>query len=207
MSLHVVVAVKGLMHGKRRLSGVLATDERHRLIATMLEDVLASLKATPGITEISVLTRDASVVPPGYARIDDASFGLNAAISHAAQLLAQAGTREMLVLPADVPLATPDDIRALIDAGRCSATAIAPDAADSGTNALLMAPPTLLQPRFGVRSFAAHLAAAQAAGASMQVVRRPGLAHDIDEPADLDALFGNGGSRYGFLAHALRRVS
>jgi 2-phospho-L-lactate guanylyltransferase len=122
-------------------------------------------------------------------------------------LLAQAGARELLVLPADVPFVTPDDIRALIDAGRCSATAIAPDTADSGTNALLMSPPTLLQPRFGLRSFAAHLAAADVAGASMHVVRRPGLAHDIDEPADLDALISNGGARYGFLARALRRVS
>ena len=207
MSLHVIVAVKGLSQGKRRLSGVLASDERRRLIVTMLEDVLATLKASPQIKAISVLTSDAAVVPPGCARIDDAGFGLNAAISHAAQLLAQAGAREILVLPADVPFATPDDIQALIDAGKTSATAIAPDAADSGTNALLMSPPTLLQPRFGLRSFAAHLAAAQAAGAFMQVVRRPGLAHDIDEPADLDALISNGGSRYGFLARALRRVS
>lgn len=207
MSLHVVVAVKGLMHGKGRLAGVLAPDHRRRLIVTMLEDVLATLAASSIVAGISVLTRDASVVPGGYARMDDAGFGLNAAVANAAQLLALAGVRSMLVLPADLPFATPDDIRALVEAGKDGAAAIAPDIAGSGTNALLLSPPGLLQPRFGPRSFAAHLASAHGAGVSVHLVRRAGLAHDIDEPADLDALIDRGGSRYEFLAQALRRAS
>jgi 2-phospho-L-lactate guanylyltransferase len=207
MSLHVVVAVKGLTQGKGRLAGVLAPDQRRRLIVTMLEDVLATLKATSGIAEVSVLTPDATVVPGGQARIDDAGLGLNAAVAHAAQVLALAGVQRMLVLHADLPFATPDDIQALIEAGTGGVAAIAPDATGAGTNALLLSPPGLLQPRFGPRSFAAHLEAARDAGASMRIVRRAGLAHDIDEPADLEALVDRGGARYEFLAHASRRAS
>ncbi|NUQ37724.1 MAG: 2-phospho-L-lactate guanylyltransferase, partial [Caldilineales bacterium] len=69
------------------------------------------------------------------------------------------------------------------DAAR--ALVIAPDAAETGTNALLLRPPDLLRPRFGPDSFPRHLALAAAAGVEAVIYRSPTLAHDVDLPVDL----------------------
>ncbi len=65
------------------------------------------------------------------------------------------------------------------------AVVIAPDAGETGTNALLLRPPFLLPFSFGPVSFARHCALARAAGVEPLVYRSPSLAHDIDLPDDL----------------------
>jgi 2-phospho-L-lactate guanylyltransferase len=49
--------------------------------------------------------------------------------------------------------------------------------------------------RFGPGSFDAHLAAARAAGVPTAVVERPGLAFDLDTPADLERLLSREAAR------------
>jgi 2-phospho-L-lactate guanylyltransferase (CobY/MobA/RfbA family) len=63
--------------------------------------------------------------------------------------------------------------------------AIAPDRAGSGTNGLALTPPDVIAFRFGIGSCAAHLGAAREAGVPAVEVHRPGLAFDLDTPADL----------------------
>ena len=65
---------------------------------------------------------------------------------------------------------------------------IVPDRHGSGTNALLIAPPTVMAPAFGPGSFARHAALASAAGARVRVGRLPSLELDVDTPGDLEAL-------------------
>ena len=207
MSLHAVVAVKGTANGKDRLRSALSAEERQRLILTMLHDVLGALSSTRGIQNISVLTRDHSFVPSGFGHIDDVGCGLNFAVGHAAAVLARAGVRSMLVLPADLPFATAADIEMLLQAGKQHPAVIAPDARGSGTNALLLSPPELVQPRFGPNSYSIHQAAIPMAGASLATVARPGLAHDVDLPEDLETLAGKAGGRYAFLVAALKKAS
>ena len=217
-AMHVVVAVKGLELGKHRLAGVLTDAERRQLIALMLGDVLDTLHAASGVDAVSVLTADRSLLPEGVGHIDDQGFGLNAAVAHAARLLSAAGVRSMLVLPVDLPFVTSVDIAALLTAAKSHNAVIAPDARRSGTNALLLSPPDLIQPRFGAQSFSSHLEAIRSR-AEMRlsvteqavieacVVDRPGLAHDIDLPDDLFALLNTPSGRYGFLDAALRKAS
>ena len=66
-----------------------------------------------------------------------------------------------------------------------SGVAIAPDRAGHGTNGLALRPLDAIAFRFGVESHAAHLAEAEAAGVPLVEVHRPGLAFDLDTPADL----------------------
>jgi 2-phospho-L-lactate guanylyltransferase len=66
--------------------------------------------------------------------------------------------------------------------------AIVPADAGGGTNALLLYPPDVIAPSFGPDSFAAHLRAAEAAGAAVQVVSDPALGFDLDTPDDLERL-------------------
>ena len=63
--------------------------------------------------------------------------------------------------------------------------AIAPDRLGTGTNGLAVRPLGIIGFQFGSGSFAAHLAEAEAAGVQPAVVRRPGLAFDLDTPEDL----------------------
>ena len=59
-----------------------------------------------------------------------------------------------------------------------------PDRHGRGTNALLLSPPDVIDFCFGGDSKAAHLAAARAAGARVEVLDGP-LTLDIDTPEDL----------------------
>jgi 2-phospho-L-lactate/phosphoenolpyruvate guanylyltransferase len=208
MTVHAVVAVKGFERGKYRLAGVLTEAQRHLLIKTMLDDVLDALRATPGIASINVLSSDVTVLPNDVERIVDPGTGLNVAIAQAARVLANDGAHSMLYLPADLPLITPDDISALLAVAKDQDAVIAPDARHSGTNALLLTPPCLIEPQFGEQSFTAHVQAIRSAGSkALQVVERPGLAHDIDMPADLHALSGGFRKGYEFVDAVLSKVS
>ena len=68
---------------------------------------------------------------------------------------------------------------------------IAPDRAARGTNALLVAPPLALGPGFGEESFARHRRLAERADLTLAIVERPGLALDLDTPADVALLLAD----------------
>ena len=65
---------------------------------------------------------------------------------------------------------------------------IVPDRHGTGTNALVLAPPAVMEPSFGPGSCARHAALARAAGVRVRVVEVPSLAFDVDTPDDLAAL-------------------
>ena len=90
---------------------------------------------------------------------------------------------------ADLPYLAAADIAAMIEAGRTSAVVIA-EAKDGGTNALLLRPPTVLQFAFTTAGRAPRSMPTMRAtvGIEPAIVRRPGLARDIDTPDDLKAL-------------------
>jgi 2-phospho-L-lactate guanylyltransferase len=87
-----------------------------------------------------------------------------------------------LVIHADLPLLSVDDIAALLT-GDGASSAIAPDRHGSGTNALALVEPRGFDFAFGPNSFTRHCVAARGA----RIVTRLGLGLDIDTAADLDA--------------------
>ena len=90
----------------------------------------------------------------------------------------------LLVLASDLPLLNEDDLAAVT----MEDCAIAPDRRGTGTNALLWPTRPLPGFFFGENSFERHDASARAAGLEPKIVRRPGLAHDVDLPDDLSAI-------------------
>src|SRR5690606_22407434 len=111
--------------------------------------------------------------------------GLNAALDRAREEAVRRGADALLVLPVDLPLLAPDDIGAVIAAaGTTPAIVIAPDRHEAGTNALLRPPPAALPFACGPGGFAVHLDAARRAGIEPAVIRRAGLAFDIDTADD-----------------------
>jgi 2-phospho-L-lactate guanylyltransferase len=204
--LEALVPVKGIDSGKGRLAGILPREARERLIRTMLQDVLATLMATPGITRTRILSDDQRLVPDGYASLADRGEGLNRALQRAAAELARLGVTHLLIVPADVPLATPAEIGRLVAALQEGALAIVSDAAGMGTNALALTPPTRIAPCFGAGSRAAHAAAANIAGVALRCLAAPGLERDIDAPCDLEYLIAREPARYAFLRASMRRA-
>ena len=65
---------------------------------------------------------------------------------------------------------------------------IVPDRHGTGTNALLLTPPDVIEPSFGDDSRARHERLAQEAGATVRVAEIASLMLDVDTPEDLDAL-------------------
>jgi 2-phospho-L-lactate guanylyltransferase len=194
-----------LSQGKMRLAGVLTPDERRQLIVTMLQDVTRALDAAEDVTQRSVITSDRSIVPPGWQYLEDPGLGLNGALQLVSRDQAAGADLGLLVLPGDIPFVTAAEVADLTAAHDSGVLAIAPDWADIGTNGLALAPGAI-DFCFGAQSFGAHTRAAQSAGLTVTAVHRRGLACDIDEPAHLETLLRDGGTRYAFLAGSVRAV-
>ena len=74
---------------------------------------------------------------------------------------------------------------------------IVPDRHGTGTNALLLSPPTAIEPAFGPGSCERHLELARQAEVSCRVEKVPSLMLDIDTPEDLTELSEELGYRHG----------
>jgi 2-phospho-L-lactate guanylyltransferase len=191
--LWAVVPVKNMPDAKQRLAGVLGARERQALFGAMLEDVLGALAASYGLAGILMVTRDpeAQRLAARYGArvlVEEENRGHTSAVSLGAHALAQEGAVGMLQLPADIPLLTPEDLAALLQAhGPAPAVTLAPSRDRRGSNAVACSPPDLLPLRFGDNSFIPHLQRARALGLEPRIVARPGLALDIDRPDDLAA--------------------
>lgn len=175
-----IVPVRG-RDGKHRLDGFLSPDERAQLVEAMLADVVAACAEARSVDEILVVTTEPGVVPAGADVLEDDGSGHAAAIARAlGDPRARSGA---LVVMADCPLATAEALDTLSSAARPVALVAA---ADGGMNALALRTADALEPVFGVRDASREtLERAQAAGVEAVVVEEPGLAFDVDRPADV----------------------
>jgi 2-phospho-L-lactate/phosphoenolpyruvate guanylyltransferase len=185
-----LVPVKALGEAKRRLAPALAPVERRLLVIAMLEDVLAALAGTAGLERPVVVSPDREV----WRRADALGCrvveehgpgpdGLNASLARAAA--AAGGGDGLLVVAADLPLATPAGLAEVVAAGKGAAVVVVPSHDGDGTNVLAWREPASFRPAFGPGSAARHLAEAGAVR-----LDEAGLALDVDTPDDLRAVAG-----------------
>lgn len=170
---------------KSRLAPVLSPPGRVALVRSMLRQVLRSVRAARGLDRIVLVTTDeASELPAGVERVRDAGLGQSEAV--ATGLAQVGGTAEAaIVLAADTPNASPQEIEQLIAALAHYDVVAVPDRRGEGTNALALRLPARIRLQFGGSSLAAHLCSAKELGARTHVLELPGLAHDVDLPEDL----------------------
>jgi 2-phospho-L-lactate/phosphoenolpyruvate guanylyltransferase len=194
MSLWAIIPVKPLRRGKSRLAGVLSEDERALLNYTMLGNTLKAVSTVSEIDQVLVVSRDPAALAlareHGARTVqEDGNPELNTAL-HRATLVAKAyGARGVIILPADLPLINPKDIREFIGySGNPPEIIIAPDRRSEGTNALLVSPTGVIEYCFGKDSFRCHSQRAQKIGAKLVVCKIESLALDLDLPEDLDLL-------------------
>jgi 2-phospho-L-lactate/phosphoenolpyruvate guanylyltransferase len=168
----------------------------------MLEDVLDALLHVVAVESVLLVTPDTSlpdhlirdrvraVLDPGGER-SRAGDGLNPAFALAQRHAEDAGVSSLLLLPADLPAISVADVMALVNASRAAGVVLAPDRAEGGTNAMLLSPPSLLQPGFGENSYDRHRRLASVAGVEPTVVRRPGIALVIVLASDVAAMLAS----------------
>jgi 2-phospho-L-lactate/phosphoenolpyruvate guanylyltransferase len=195
--IHALIPVKDLNTTKSRLTPPFSIDERAALTIDMLMRVLAVCHASRRFARITVISPDDTVLmiaeEMGAAPLRQESTGLNPALEEGRADALARGADAILVLHADLPRLTADEIGAMLDLlPTPPAAVLAPDDTGTGTNALLLAPPDALPFHFGAGSFALHRAAAEARSLPHAVARAPGIAGDIDTPDDVRRLVASG---------------
>lgn len=188
----IIIPIKNLARAKQRLDGILSPNERAGLVLAMLEDLLTVIAGLDS-GRVWVVSNDDDVFDVarkfgcGIIR-ENHPIGYNPAV--ALGLANLPPEHNVAVLPGDVPLATEVEIAALIApvASGIRAVRLVADRNRRGTNGLFLSSADLIQPAFGADSFAGYRQLASREGLDPEIVKAPGLAHDVDLPADLDDL-------------------
>jgi len=194
MTLWAIVPVKPLRRGKSRLAEVLTQEERKDLNRRLLAHTVETLAAIPEIEHVLVVSRDPealAVAREHGARTvqEKGAPGLNVALARATIVAMNYVTHGILIVPADLPLLTTEDVRAMLDRAKDPpVVVVAPDHHRQGTNALLVCPAGLIQYDFGPGSFQRHCERARKAGARLEISELRSLALDVDMPEDLEAV-------------------
>ena len=183
--------MKSFVAAKQRLAEALGAGSRQALAQAMFSDVLTTLRRTPGLDEVAVVTADLDAEAAASGRgvrvlRDTAQAGQSAAALIGIRYALSEGFERAALVPGDTPLVQPAELAELIEA--TPGVSIVPDRHGTGTNALVLSPADAIEPSFGPGSFARHVAAAEAAGVEHRVEQVPGLALDVDTPGDLAQL-------------------
>ncbi len=186
-----VVPVKSLAAGKSRLAAALGRAGAEALSLAMLEDVVAALRALPGLAAVAVVTPDETVAHAaeraGASVLRGPDPGLNEALTRAGRELGAACDGGLLVVLGDVAGARPDELARILDALAAGPPprAVLVPSRDGGTAALARHPHDAFPAQFGEDSAHAHRAAAARADVPLIELALASLAIDIDDERDL----------------------
>lgn len=183
-----VVPVKSLQEAKSRLASALSPEERSALTLSMLNHVLAAIRASGVISSIGIVSPNSAELqlPDDIAVIEQTRSGLNNHLEEGREWAISNGADALMIIFADLPLLTPDDIRAIIDIGKVKGTVVlAPDRHGGGTNIMLTHPASLSAFAFGQGSYQKHRTQALPDGCRIKTYTSKGTALDIDTPEDL----------------------
>ena len=184
----VLIPVNRLDRAKGRLAALLDPEERAELVRRSLGTVLRAV-AGAGMEAVALTADDAvRAILPGRVRVlaeDPGLEGLSAQLEGAA---ARLGLDELLILHADLPLATAEALRDLVAQAPPAPSATLVRPGDGGTNAMLLRPPGRFALAYGRGSGNLHEAAARAAGFAVRRADAPALSLDLDTPTDVRTL-------------------
>jgi 2-phospho-L-lactate guanylyltransferase len=190
----ILVPVKNLQNAKQRLSAVLDQASRLALAQAMLHDVLETLGTwTERPEEVALVTNDPFAMELA-GRFDfriiaeTANRSETDAIDMATAVCQSQGAESTLVIPGDIPLLQTWELERIFAAAPEHGSVLVPSGDRRGTNAAWRKPAGLFPLRFGNDSFKPHLNAARTTGYPCVVLPLPGIALDVDNPADLQQL-------------------
>ena len=197
MRIAAIIPVANLEGAKTRLGETLDAEERQDLVNGLLARTVATALAVAGLDDVLVVSPDREVLARaaelGARTLRQRSRGLNAGIRDGRDDAAAGGADTVLVLPIDLPFVSERAIEAVLaplgdDAaadGPTPTVVLVTDRHGTGTNALALRPPDVIDVAFGPGSRAAHRARAEAAGARYVEIADSPLSVDLDTPEDL----------------------
>jgi 2-phospho-L-lactate guanylyltransferase len=187
-----IIPVGTLEGAKTRLGEMLDAEERHDLVEGLLARTVVTAVAVDRLDDVLVISPDREVLRRaadlGARTLRQRSRGLNRGLAEARADVVAGGAEAILVLPIDLPFvsvaAVTAAVAALEAAASGSAVVLATDRHGTGTNALGLRPPDVIDFAFGPGSRRAHRTAAETAGATYTEIEGP-LTVDLDTADDL----------------------
>jgi 2-phospho-L-lactate guanylyltransferase len=178
--LAVLIPVKRFTAAKRRLTGVLADDDRAQLAEWMATRVVDVAAETPTFVACDDDEVAAWVRRKGATVLWGPGLGLNGAVDDGVAHIAAAGYDHVLVAHAD--LARPGS---LLSVPSEDAVTLVPDRRHDGTNVMSFPLAHPLTASYGAASFSRHLAQALELGLVTEVRHDHELSLDLDTERDL----------------------
>ena len=193
-----IIPVGTLEGAKTRLGEMLDAEERRELVEGLLARTVVAALAVTRLDDVLVVSPDREVLRRasaiGARTLRQRSRGLNAGLREARADVVAGGATAILVLPIDLPFVTTEAIEMVLAPLLSVATArkarpgptvvLVSDRHGTGTNALGLRPPDVIDFAFGRDSRRAHRTAALNAGAAWIELDGP-LTVDLDTADDL----------------------
>jgi 2-phospho-L-lactate guanylyltransferase len=203
-----IIPVGTLDGAKTRLAEALDAEERHDLVEDLLARTVVTAVAVDRLDDVLVVSPDREVLRRaadlGARTLRQRSTGLNRGLTEARADVVAGGATSILILPIDLPFVSVEAVTSVVEALEAAGTEAAGTAATeavaartttpavvlvtdrhgTGTNALGLRPPEVIDFAFGPGSRDAHRAAAEAAGARYEEIGGA-LAVDLDTADDL----------------------
>ncbi|HVI79530.1 MAG TPA: 2-phospho-L-lactate guanylyltransferase [Candidatus Acidoferrum sp.] len=194
----ILVPIKNTDSAKQRLAAVVDQPSRTELARAMLHDVLSAIHNWKNRPEVGIVTGDPFATDLarefGFEVIPDLENpGETGAIEMATRVCVERGVDSTLVIPGDIPLIQGWELEEILTKAPAEGSVLVPAGDGRGTNAAFRRPANLFPLRFGNDSFKPHHTSAQATGKPCIVLNLPGIAVDVDNPADLRQLLSLAG--------------
>jgi 2-phospho-L-lactate guanylyltransferase len=192
----ILIPVKTFAESKKRLSAHYSQAARAALAEALCRDFFDVIAQMRLASRVYVASQEPVALQwareRGWDTIPETEqISESHSVDTASQICSEHGVTAVLRIPIDIPLASADDIDAILAAAEAAPSAVIVASRDgTGTNALLRSPPCLFPSHFGPNSFAQHLQEAERCGARVEILTSPRIALDVDELEDLLALVG-----------------
>jgi 2-phospho-L-lactate guanylyltransferase len=185
-----VLPVKTFAAAKTRLAADLGVPQPE-VAEEMAVGVLRALCAS-SLDGVLVVTRERRVMDVAEAEgaeiVEEEELrGHSFAASLGVRAALERGAERVLLAAGDCPLLAAADVDALLEGHREPGVVILTDRHGTGTNGLLLTPPTAIPPSFGMGSRERHAELAHRAGVAWTVEEIPAFAYDVDTADDLEA--------------------
>jgi 2-phospho-L-lactate guanylyltransferase len=192
MRTFAVLPVKSFRAAKTRLAADLGVPQPE-LAEQMVGGVMRALCAAEGLERVLVVTRERVAMDLadelGAEIVEEEELrGHSAAATLGLRQALDLGAERVLLAAGDCPLLTTEDVDAVLARHTGPGVVILADRHGTGTNGLLLTPPTAIPPSFGMGSRERHAELAHHAGVPWTVESIPGFALDVDTADDLAAV-------------------
>ncbi len=193
----ILIPMRSLSEGKTRLSNLLSSNKREKLIKLLFTQLLKKLKSLKN--QFPLIFSDILVITPCeevekiskdfhvHVLKEQNLNGLNSAVNKGMCWSSENLYDSCLILPGDIIDPETEDIKKILEMGKKSTDSmvICPST-DFGTNALFLSLPTRLNFKFGPNSFYEHQKEAKKSSIRSIIAPVDSLKDDLDTGKDLE---------------------